>query len=47
VTEPDRAARPIALLTARYPQYRDVALPGPVIAIRVERWVGWAAAPSR
>jgi PPOX class probable F420-dependent enzyme len=44
VTEPDRAARPIALLTARYPQYRDVALPGPVIAIRVERWVGWAAA---
>jgi PPOX class probable F420-dependent enzyme len=47
VTELQRTARPIALLTARYPQYRDVALPGPVIAIRVERWSGWAAAPSR
>jgi PPOX class probable F420-dependent enzyme len=45
VTELQRTARPIALLTARYPQYRDVALPGPVIAIRVERWSGWAAAP--
>jgi PPOX class probable F420-dependent enzyme len=45
VTEPHLAARPLSLLTARYPQYRDVALPGPVIAIRVERWSGWAAAP--
>jgi PPOX class probable F420-dependent enzyme len=47
VTEPRLAARPISLLTARYPQYRDVALPGPVIAIRVERWSGWTAAPPR
>lgn len=45
VTEPHLAVRPLSLLTARYPQYRDVALPGPVIAIRVERWSGWAAAP--
>lgn len=45
VTEPHLATRPLSLLTARYPQYRDVALPGPVIAIRVERWSGWAAAP--
>lgn len=45
VTEPHLAARPLSLLTSRYPQYRDVALPGPVIAIRVERWSGWAAAP--
>jgi PPOX class probable F420-dependent enzyme len=45
VTEPHLAARPISLLTARYPQYGDVALPGPVIAIRVERWSGWAFAP--
>lgn len=45
VTEPHLADRPLSLLTARYPQYRDVALPGPVIAIRVERWSGWAAAP--
>ena len=47
VTEPHLVARPITLLTGRYPQYRDVALPGPVIAIRVERWSGWAAAPPR
>jgi PPOX class probable F420-dependent enzyme len=47
VTEPHLVARPLSLLTARYPQYRDVALPGPVIAIRVERWSGWAAAPPR
>jgi PPOX class probable F420-dependent enzyme len=45
VTDPDLAARPISLLTARYPQYAAVALPGPVIAIRVERWSGWAASP--
>jgi PPOX class probable F420-dependent enzyme len=47
MTEPRVIARPISLLIARYPQYRDVALPGPVIAIRVERWSGWAAAPQR
>jgi PPOX class probable F420-dependent enzyme len=47
VTEPHLVARPLSLLTARYPQYRDVALPGPVIAIRVERWSAWAASPPR
>ncbi|MCA1644889.1 MAG: TIGR03668 family PPOX class F420-dependent oxidoreductase [Chloroflexi bacterium] len=31
------------LLAARYPQYRDVPPPGPVIAIAVERWSGWSA----
>jgi PPOX class probable F420-dependent enzyme len=46
-TEPHLVARPITLLIERYPQYRDVTLPGPVIAIRVERWSGWAAAPPR
>ena len=29
------------LLRARYPQYADVALGGPVVAIAVERWSGW------
>ena len=47
VTEPHLVARPVWMLTARYPQYRDVALPGPVIAIRAERWVGWAASSPR
>jgi PPOX class probable F420-dependent enzyme len=35
-------ARPIALLRERYPQYRDSPPEGPVIAITVERWTGWA-----
>jgi PPOX class probable F420-dependent enzyme len=47
VTEPHLVTRPITLLTERYPQYRDVALPGPVIGIRVERWSGWAAVTPR
>ena len=33
----------LQLLTARYRQYRDNPPPGPVIAITVERWSGWAA----
>lgn len=33
----------IALLRARYPQYRQTEIGGPVICIRVERWSGWAA----
>ena len=44
VTEPHLAARPLSLLTARYPQYRAEPPAGPVIRIRVERWTGWAAA---
>jgi PPOX class probable F420-dependent enzyme len=43
--DPQQMAAPIALLTARYPQYRDLRPAGPVIAIRVERWTGWAASP--
>lgn len=29
------------LLRAKYPQYQSVGLPGPVIAIAVERWSSW------
>lgn len=36
-------AAPIGLLARRYQQYRENAPPGPVIAIRVERWTGWSA----
>src|SRR6516225_5885219 len=36
-------ARPLELLAARYPQYRATPPAGPVIAIAVERWTGWAA----
>ena len=35
--------RPLELLAARYPQYRANPPAGPVIAIAVERWTGWAA----
>jgi PPOX class probable F420-dependent enzyme len=41
--DPGQVAAPVALLTARYPQYRDRPPAGPVIAIRVTRWTGWAA----
>jgi PPOX class probable F420-dependent enzyme len=47
LNDPRLMAAPTALLAARYPQYRDVSLPGPVIAIRVQRWIGWAASPPR
>jgi len=34
----------LVLLTARYRQYVSQPPPGPVLAIRVTRWTGWAAA---
>jgi PPOX class probable F420-dependent enzyme len=40
--EPE-AGRARALLAERYPQYRAAPPPGPVIAVAVERWTGWAA----
>ncbi|MCI4673546.1 TIGR03668 family PPOX class F420-dependent oxidoreductase [Candidatus Mycolicibacterium alkanivorans] len=30
-----------ALLRAKYPQYQDVSLGGPVIAVAVDRWSSW------
>lgn len=38
------AAGPLRLLAARYPQYAAQPPAGPVIAVRVDRWTGWAAA---
>jgi PPOX class probable F420-dependent enzyme len=35
--------RAIALLTARYPQYERARPGGPVIAIAIERIIGWSA----
>jgi PPOX class probable F420-dependent enzyme len=37
---------PRRLLRARYPQYADVALDGPVVEIAVLRWSGWRYAGS-
>jgi PPOX class probable F420-dependent enzyme len=40
------AAGPLRLLAARYPQYAAQPPAGPVIAVRVDRWSGWAAAAA-
>jgi PPOX class probable F420-dependent enzyme len=44
IDDPAAMAGPLGLLARRYPQYATVPLPGPVIAIRVTAWTGWAAA---
>ena len=38
-------AEPLRLLAERYWQYREALPTGPVLAVTVERWSGWAAAP--
>lgn len=42
IEDPSAMAGPIALLRERYRQYRESPPEGPVIAITVERWTGWA-----
>jgi PPOX class probable F420-dependent enzyme len=37
-------AAAVDLLAERYPQYREMPPPGPLIAIDVARWSGWSAA---
>jgi PPOX class probable F420-dependent enzyme len=37
------AERAISSLSDKYPQYRDQPPTGPVLALDVERWVGWSA----
>lgn len=39
--------RGLELLNAKYPQYQDVPLDGPMITITVERWTSWTAMGSR
>lgn len=38
--------RALTLLAERYRQYRETPPAGPVLAVRVQRWSGWAAADS-
>ena len=40
-----QTAEPLRLLASRYWQYRETPPTGPVLAMTVERWSGWAAAP--
>jgi PPOX class probable F420-dependent enzyme len=44
LSDPSSMAEPMRLLTARYWQYREAPPTGPVLAVTVERWSGWAAA---
>jgi PPOX class probable F420-dependent enzyme len=46
VEDPERRAEALAALAAKYDQYRDRPPAGPVIALTVERLVGWAAIPG-
>jgi len=39
-------AAPLRLLANRYRQYRQAPPTGPVLAVTVERWSGWAAGPA-
>jgi PPOX class probable F420-dependent enzyme len=41
VTEGPSREAALALLAAKYPQYRRTPPPGPVVAIRVTRWRAW------
>jgi len=36
----------VALLQARYPQHAATPPTGPVLAVDVDRWLGWSGAPS-
>jgi PPOX class probable F420-dependent enzyme len=43
VDNSSEAERAIRGLSDKYPQYRDQPPSGPVLALDVERWVGWPA----
>jgi PPOX class probable F420-dependent enzyme len=43
VDDATEAERAIRGLSDKYPQYRDQPPSGPVLAVDVERWVGWSA----
>jgi PPOX class probable F420-dependent enzyme len=43
IAEQPEDERALGLLTARYGQYATQRPPGPVIAIDVQQWIGWAA----
>lgn len=43
-SEPSRCSTPIKLLQSKYVQYMERPPEGPVVAIQVHRWSGWAFA---
>jgi PPOX class probable F420-dependent enzyme len=44
VDNTSEAERAIRLLRDKYAQYRDQPPSGPVLAVDIQRWVGWSAA---
>ena len=44
VDNTSEAERAIRLLRDKYAQYRDQPPSGPILAVDIERWVGWSAA---
>ena len=42
----DERERALALLEAKYDQYRRTPPPGPVIVLDAQRWSWWEATPS-
>ncbi|MQA78057.1 MAG: TIGR03668 family PPOX class F420-dependent oxidoreductase [Streptosporangiales bacterium] len=40
----EQIARAVDLLAAKYPQYHEQRVFGPLVALTVHRWTGWAAA---
>jgi len=42
LTHPDETSKPLALLAARYPQYRANPPDGPVIVITATSWTAWS-----
>jgi PPOX class probable F420-dependent enzyme len=46
LADPQQMAEPLRLLAERYWQYREAPPTGPVLAVTVERWSGWAASYS-
>ncbi|MFF3462453.1 TIGR03668 family PPOX class F420-dependent oxidoreductase [Streptomyces sp. NPDC001984] len=46
-TASEEQSAALALLRAKYPQYRDHPPTGPVVAVTVLRWTGWAARDDR
>jgi PPOX class probable F420-dependent enzyme len=47
LTDQRQMATPLRLLADRYWQYRQAPPTGPVLAMTVQRWSGWAAAQPR
>ncbi len=43
LTDPGEMAGALGLLVARYAQYQEAPPTGPVLAVTVQRWSGWAA----